>query len=115
MPNTIVHVMGINTADATLSLRAAIPRIAADPRDANRIFVAVLGHPYGPNAERGIYRSTDGGRTLERVLYVDENTGGADVQIGPFAVVGEGVRLGDRVQVQAHAYDEHYSALAKHI
>ena len=60
-----------------------IPRIAADPRDANRIFVAVLGHPYGPNAERGIYRSADGGRTLQRVLYVDENTGGADVVIAP--------------------------------
>ncbi len=39
-----------------------IPQIIVDPRNPNRLFVAVLGHPYGPNAERGIYRSTDGGR-----------------------------------------------------
>jgi hypothetical protein len=42
-----------------------IPQIAIDPRDANRILVAVAGHPYGPNEERGIFRSTDGGKTLE--------------------------------------------------
>ena len=60
-----------------------IPMIAVDPRDPNRLFVAILGHPYGPNAERGIYRSTDGGRTFEKVLYRDENTGGIDVVIDP--------------------------------
>ena len=60
-----------------------IPQIAVDPRDANRILVAVLGHPYGPNAERGIFRSTDGGRTFAKVLYRDENTGGIDVVIDP--------------------------------
>ena len=49
----------------------------------NRLFVAVLGHPYGPNAERGLYRSTDGGRTFEKVLGKDENTGASDVQIDP--------------------------------
>lgn len=53
-----------------------IPQIAVDPRDPNRLYVAVLGHPYGPNEERGIFRSTDGGRTFEKVLYKDENTGG---------------------------------------
>src|SRR5262245_13442859 len=58
-----------------------IPQIAVDPRDANRILVAVAGHPYGPNAERGIFRSTDGGKTFEKVLFKDENVGGADVQI----------------------------------
>jgi photosystem II stability/assembly factor-like uncharacterized protein len=58
-----------------------IPQIAIDPRDPNRILVAVAGHPYGPNAERGIFRSTDGGKTFERVLFKDENTGGADVLI----------------------------------
>ena len=54
-----------------LGLRDAqqIAEIAVDPRDPNRLFVAVLGHPYGPSAERGIYQSTDGGRTLTRVLY----------------------------------------------
>ena len=42
-----------------------IPQIAVDPRNADKLFVAVLGHPYGPNAERGLYRSTDGGRTFD--------------------------------------------------
>ena len=42
-----------------------IPSLAVDPRNANRLFVAALGHPYGPNEERGIFRSTDGGRTFE--------------------------------------------------
>ena len=60
-----------------------IPRIAIDPKKPDRIFVAVLGHPYGPNTERGIYRSLDGGTTFERVLYKDENTGGADVVLSP--------------------------------
>ncbi len=60
-----------------------IAQIAVDPRSADRLFVAVAGHPYGPNEERGIFRSTDGGRTFERVLYKDENTGGADVEIDP--------------------------------
>src|SRR6202007_2798920 len=58
-----------------------IPTIAVDPRDPNRLFVAVLGHPYGPNEERGIFRSTNGGRSFEKVLYRDENTGGIDVAI----------------------------------
>lgn len=60
-----------------------IAQIAVDPRNANRIFVAVAGHPYGPNEERGVFRSTDGGKTFEKILYRDENTGGADVQIDP--------------------------------
>src|SRR5579871_6218233 len=60
-----------------------IPQIAVDPRDANKIMVAVAGHPYGPNTERGIFRSTDGGQTFQKVLYKDENTGGADVLIDP--------------------------------
>ncbi|HEV2418201.1 MAG TPA: glycoside hydrolase [Terriglobia bacterium] len=60
-----------------------IPALAIDPRDPNRVFAAVLGHPYGPSAQRGIFRSTDGGTTWQRVLYVDQNTGGADVEIDP--------------------------------
>ncbi|HMF56021.1 MAG TPA: hypothetical protein VK619_06655, partial [Pyrinomonadaceae bacterium] len=60
-----------------------IPQIAVDPRNPDRLFVAVAGHPYGPNEERGIYRSTDGGQHFERVFYRDENTGGADVLIDP--------------------------------
>src|SRR5947207_2880443 len=60
-----------------------IPQIAVDPHDPNRLFVAVLGHPYGANAERGIFRSTDGGRTFEKVLYKNENVGGVDVIFDP--------------------------------
>src|SRR5438067_7018709 len=60
-----------------------IAMIDVDPRDPNRLFVAALGHPYGPNAERGIFRSTDGGRTFEKVLYKDEYTSGNDVRIDP--------------------------------
>ncbi len=60
-----------------------IPRIAIDPTNPERLFVAVLGHPYGPNAERGIYRSVNGGQSFERVLSKDENTGGADVVLSP--------------------------------
>ncbi|MBV8834845.1 MAG: glycoside hydrolase, partial [Acidobacteriaceae bacterium] len=68
-----------------LGLRDAqqIPHIAIDPRNPDKLFVAVLGHPYGPNEERGIYRSTNGGQTFEKVLYKDENTGGNDVEIDP--------------------------------
>ena len=60
-----------------------IPHIIVDPGNADRLFVAVLGHPYGPNAERGIFRSLDGGRTFEKVLYRDENTGGVDLAFDP--------------------------------
>src|SRR5437667_5985697 len=60
-----------------------IPRIAIDPRNADHILVAVSGHPYGPNPERGIFRSTDGGQTFEKVLFKDENVGGADVAFDP--------------------------------
>ena len=60
-----------------------VAQLAVDPRNPDRFFVAVAGHPYGPNEERGIFRSLDGGKTFEKVLYRDENTGGGDVQIDP--------------------------------
>ncbi len=60
-----------------------IPQIIVDPADPDRLFVAVLGHPYGPNEERGIFRSMDGGQTFQKVLYRDENTGGVDVVFDP--------------------------------
>jgi photosystem II stability/assembly factor-like uncharacterized protein len=60
-----------------------IAMIDVDPKDPNRLFVAVLGHPYGPNAERGVFRSTDGGETFQKVLYVDEYTSANDVRIDP--------------------------------
>ena len=57
--------------------------IIVDPHDPNRVFVAALGHPYGPNAERGVYRSLDGGATWTKVLYKDENTGAIDLEFDP--------------------------------
>ena len=57
-----------------------IASIIVDPKDPNRVFVAALGHPYGPNAERGVFRSLDGGQTWHEVLYNDENTGAIDVE-----------------------------------
>jgi photosystem II stability/assembly factor-like uncharacterized protein len=60
-----------------------IPDLAVDPKDPNRVFVAVLGHPYGPNAERGIYRSLDGGASWRKVLSKDDDTGGSAVAIDP--------------------------------
>jgi photosystem II stability/assembly factor-like uncharacterized protein len=60
-----------------------IANIEVDSRNPQRLFVAALGHPYGPNPERGIFRSTDGGATFEKVLYKDEYTSGNDVVIDP--------------------------------
>ncbi|HKD78452.1 MAG TPA: glycoside hydrolase [Candidatus Angelobacter sp.] len=62
-----------------------IPQLAVDPRDPNKVFAAVAGHPYGPNKERGIFRSTDGGQSWQKVLPTgdDENVGGDDVLIDP--------------------------------
>ncbi len=58
-------------------------QIAVDPKDPNKVFVAVTGHPYGPNQERGLYRSTDGGATWKRVLFTNDRTGASEVQIDP--------------------------------
>ncbi len=60
-----------------------IAQIVVDPHDPNRVLVAVLGHPYGPNATRGVFRSTDGGRTWDKVLYKGENTGAIDLVLDP--------------------------------
>ncbi|HYZ16190.1 MAG TPA: hypothetical protein VE591_07295, partial [Candidatus Acidoferrum sp.] len=62
-----------------------IAKIVVDPHDANRLYVAVLGHPYGPNAERGVYRSTDGGATFERVLSTGVDAGAFDIAVDPHA------------------------------
>jgi photosystem II stability/assembly factor-like uncharacterized protein len=60
-----------------------IPALAVDPTNVNRVFAAVLGHPYGPSAERGIFRSDDGGKSWEKVLYKDDRTGGSAVVLDP--------------------------------
>jgi len=57
--------------------------ISIDPTNENRVFVAVLGHPYGPNTERGVFRTTNGGKTWDKVLYKDENTGAIQVTVDP--------------------------------
>jgi len=68
-----------------LGLRDAqqITAIVIDPKNPDRVLVAAQGHPYGPNAERGVFRSLDGGKTFEKVLYKDENTGAADLVMDP--------------------------------
>jgi len=68
-----------------LGLRDAqqIASIIVDPKDPNRLFVAAQGHPYGPNPERGVFRSLDGGQTFQKVLYQDENIGGMDLVFDP--------------------------------
>src|SRR5256885_362182 len=60
-----------------------IGRILIDPKDANRVFVAALGHAYGPNTERGVFRSNDGGQNWQRILFKDENTGATDLAFEP--------------------------------
>jgi len=61
----------------------AIGKVILNPRNPDIVFVAALGHPFGPNKERGIFRTTDGGKTWDKVLYKDENTGAIDVAFDP--------------------------------
>jgi len=56
-----------------------IARILIDSRDPDRLWVAALGHAYGPNAQRGVFHSDDGGKTWRRILFLDENTGAIDL------------------------------------
>jgi photosystem II stability/assembly factor-like uncharacterized protein len=60
-----------------------IGAILIDPKDPNRLFVAVLGHPYGANPQRGVFRSTDGGDNWQKILYKDENTGAIALGFDP--------------------------------
>jgi photosystem II stability/assembly factor-like uncharacterized protein len=60
-----------------------ISAVVVDPKDDRRAFVAVLGHPYGANAERGVFRTLDGGKTWEKVLYKDEDTGAVALAFDP--------------------------------
>lgn len=60
-----------------------ISAVIVDPKDENRAFVAVLGHPYGANIERGVFRTIDGGKSWEKVLYKDENTGAIALAFSP--------------------------------
>jgi len=69
---------------AGLGEAQTISRVRVHPKDANIVYVAALGHVFGKNPERGIYRSTDGGKLWKKILYKDNKTGAADLVIDPF-------------------------------
>jgi photosystem II stability/assembly factor-like uncharacterized protein len=60
-----------------------ISKVIVDPSDTNTVYVAALGHAHGPQQERGVYKTTDGGISWNRILFVDENTGCSDLSINP--------------------------------
>ncbi len=60
-----------------------ISRLAIDPRDAGRVLVAAVGHPFGPNPDRGIFLTSDGGATWQKTLYIDDTHGASDVDVNP--------------------------------
>jgi photosystem II stability/assembly factor-like uncharacterized protein len=68
---------------AGLAQTQAIGRVRVHPADPDLVFVAALGHPFGPNPDRGVFRTRDGGRTWQRVLYRNERTGAADLVLDP--------------------------------
>jgi len=74
---------GTTWTHAGLPLSGRIGRVVIHPNDPKIVFAAAMGHSYGPQPDRGIYRTLDGGKTWERVLYVDENTGGIDIAMDP--------------------------------
>jgi photosystem II stability/assembly factor-like uncharacterized protein len=74
---------GAHWAHIGLTDSRQISRILVDPRDPNLVYVAVLGHPYGPNAQRGVFRSRDGGQHWTKVLYENPNVGAADLAFKP--------------------------------
>src|SRR4029078_7675834 len=61
----------------------SIARIVVHPKDPNVVWVAAAGHLYGPNAERGVFMTSDGGKSWTRTMYVDENTGATDLTADP--------------------------------
>jgi photosystem II stability/assembly factor-like uncharacterized protein len=61
----------------------AIARIRVDPTNADIVYVAALGHPYGTNTERGVFRSRDGGKTWQKILYKDDHAGAVDLSLDP--------------------------------
>lgn len=60
-----------------------IGKIQLHPADPNTVWVAALGHLYSPNKERGVFKTTDGGKTWKHTLYVDDNTGAVEMEINP--------------------------------
>jgi len=74
---------GKTWAHTGLDQTGRISEIVVDPKDPNIVYVAAMGHCYGPQQERGVFRTTDGGKKWQRVLFVDENTGASDLVIDP--------------------------------
>jgi photosystem II stability/assembly factor-like uncharacterized protein len=66
-----------------LSDTRQIGAIVVDPRSANVVYVAALGHQYGPNAERGVFKTTDGGKTWAKILYKNPDTGATALELAP--------------------------------
>ena len=58
-----------------------VGRVLVDPLNPDVVYVAAIGHPYGPNSERGVFRSKDGGKTWQKILYVNDKTGAADLSM----------------------------------
>ena len=75
-----------------------IARVLVHPRNPDLVYVAALGHAYGPNPDRGVFRSSDGGKTWEKILFKDDKTGAIDLTFDPhnpnvlFAALWEGSR-----------------------
>ena len=74
---------GQNWKHLGLEETQTISRIRIHPTDPNRVYVAALGHPFGQNPERGVFRTLDGGRTWEKILYRNEQTGAVDLVFDP--------------------------------
>ena len=74
---------GKNWTNVGLPDSRQISQIVVHPKNADVVWVAAQGHPWDPNAERGVFKTSDGGKTWRKVLYVDEKTGAADLGIDP--------------------------------
>src|ERR1043166_2295520 len=85
-----------------LEASGRIGRIAIDPTNPDIVFVAAQGFSYGPQLERGVFRTTDGGRTWQKVLFVDQNTGAIDVVMHP---TDSKTLFAATWQLELHTYD----------
>ncbi|HET9402160.1 MAG TPA: hypothetical protein VFO34_14540 [Candidatus Acidoferrales bacterium] len=74
---------GRTWASVGLKDSSQIGKVWVDPKNADLVYVAAIGHPYGPNEERGVFRSNDGGKTWKKILYVNDKTGAADLSVDP--------------------------------
>ncbi|MFN0174152.1 MAG: glycosyl hydrolase [Saprospiraceae bacterium] len=82
-----------------------IARIVLHPSDPNTLWVAVLGHLYSPNAERGIFKTTDGGKTWQKTLFVNENSGGIDLVIDPSSYAEASADKNDAITLFAATWE----------